>query len=139
MYITQTIDRAADLVRKNNNLNFNITSFVLGRSDLPLPGSMGLRKDLTIELDIYTPLNDLHTASADFKLIIEFYELEDGSDIDKLIGGDINKYPLEMRQTLRMAYILFTSVQFVTQDAPIDFSKVGWQPRITNITKRIGI
>ena len=137
MNIAQTIYQAADLVRKNNSLDFNITSFVMGRSELPLPGSMGLRKDLNIELDIYTPLNDFYTASADFKLIVEFYELEDGSEIDKLIGGDINKYPLEMRQTLRMAYILFTSVQFVTRDTPIDFSKVGWQPRITNITKKI--
>ena len=138
MYITQTIDRAADLVRKNNNLNFNITNFAIISPDFT-PGNVSLHKDLNIELDIYAPLNDLHTASADFKLIVEPYELEDGSDIDKFIGGEINKYPLEMRQILRMAYILFTSVQFVTKDAPIDFSKVGWQPRITNITKRISI
>ena len=64
-------------------------------------------------------------------------DLEDGSLVDELIGGDLNKQAPDMRQTLRLAFILFDGIRYaMTGEQKKEYTDKGWLPKVTSIQRQ---
>ena len=64
-------------------------------------------------------------------------DLKDGSLVDELIGGDLSKQAPDMRQTLRLAFILYDGIRYATTGTwKIKYADKGWLPKVTNIQRQ---
>ena len=64
-------------------------------------------------------------------------DLEDGSLVDELIGGDLKKQAPDMRQTLRLAFILFDGIRYaMTGEHKKTYADKGWLPRVVCIRRQ---
>ena len=64
-------------------------------------------------------------------------DLEDGSLVDELIGGDLKKHSPNMRQTLRLAFILFDGIRYaMTGEMKKAYTDRGWLPRVLVIQRQ---
>ena len=64
-------------------------------------------------------------------------DLKDGSLVDELIGGDLNKQAPDMRQTLRLAFILFDGIRYaMTGEQKKEYTDKGWLPKVTSIQRQ---
>ena len=67
----------------------------------------------------------------DLEYSISGEDLEDGSLVDMLIGGDLKKYDMNMRQTLRLAFILYDGIRcWTTGEQKKDYTDKGWSTRV---------
>lgn len=58
-------------------------------------------------------------------------DLEDGSLVDELIGGDLKKHSPNMRQALRLAFILYDGVRYgMRGNHKKAYTDKGWLPRV---------
>ena len=61
-------------------------------------------------------------------------DLKDDSLVDELIGGNLNKYTMHMRQTLRLAFILYDGIRYgITGKQKKAYTDKGWCPRVISI------
>lgn len=113
-------------------------------------------KDFTVRADLVATTNDNHvwhciepelkltlTAAEDSNTFIEYTkidyaiftgDLQDGSQVDDVIGGDIMGYDQEARQALRLAFILYNGVQYGLRNIQkIEYLDKGWHPRVLNV------
>ena len=61
-------------------------------------------------------------------------DLKDGSLVDELIGGNLNKYTMHTRQTLRLAFILYDGIRYgMTGEQKKAYTDKGWCPRVISI------
>ena len=64
-------------------------------------------------------------------------DLKDGSQVDELIGGDLSKQAPDMRQVLRLAFILYDGIRWGrTGTLKKDYADKGWLPKVTNIQRQ---
>ena len=64
-------------------------------------------------------------------------DLEDGSLVDELIGGDLKKQTPDMRQTLRLAFILYDGIRCgTTGKQKKDYADKGWLPRVVCVQRQ---
>ena len=64
-------------------------------------------------------------------------DLEDGSLVDELIGGDLKKHSPNMRQTLRLAFILYDGVRYgMTGERKKAYADKGWLPRVIGVQRQ---
>ena len=64
-------------------------------------------------------------------------DLKDGSLVDELIGGDLSKQAPDMRQVLRLAFILYDGIRYATTgEQKKEYTDKGWHPRATSIQKQ---
>ena len=64
-------------------------------------------------------------------------DLEDGSLIDELIGGDLKKCSPNMRQVLRLAFILYDGVRYgMRGNHKKAYMDKGWLPRVSVIHRQ---
>ena len=64
-------------------------------------------------------------------------DLEDGSLVDELIGGDLKKRSPSMRQTLRLAFVLYDGVRYaMTGERKKAYADKGWLPRVISIQRQ---
>ena len=64
-------------------------------------------------------------------------DLEDGSMVDELIGDDLKKHSPNMRQTLRLAFILYDGIRYATTgEMKKEYTDKGWLPKVTNIQRQ---
>ena len=64
-------------------------------------------------------------------------DLEDGSQVDELIGGDLKKQAPNMRQVLRLAFILYDGIRWGrTGTLKKEYADKGWLPKVTNIQRQ---
>ena len=64
-------------------------------------------------------------------------DLKDGSLVDELIGGDLSKQAPDMRQVLRLAFILYDGIRWGrTGTWKIEYAAKGWLPKVTNIQRQ---
>lgn len=69
----------------------------------------------------------------DLEYSISGDDLEDGSQVDELIGGDLKKQAPDMRQTLRLAFILYDGIRYgTTGKQKKEYTDKGWFPRIVS-------
>ena len=73
----------------------------------------------------------------DLEYTIYGKDLEDGSLVDELIGGDLKKHSPSMRQTLRLAFILYDGVRYaMTGERKKAYTDKGWLPRVTSVQRQ---
>ena len=64
-------------------------------------------------------------------------DLEDGSLVDELIGGDLKKHSPSMRQALRLAFILYDGIRYgMRGNHKKAYMDKGWLPRVVCVQRQ---
>ena len=137
------IEKAAKLVRDKFNIDFAITQ--CSREAQPTDEAVGidgtvLRVGREPELMIESVVVKDHGSwieRVDLSYLIYGRDLEDGSLIDELIGGDMKKQAPGMRQVLRLAFILYDGVRYgMRGNHKKAYMDKGWFPRVLVIQRQ---
>ena len=136
-------EKAAKLVRDKFNIDFAITQCskeaqpageVVGIDGTVL--CVGREPELKIE-SIVVKDHGSWIERVDLSYTIYGKDLEDGSLIDELIGGDLRKCSPNMRQTLRLAFILYDGVRYgMRGNHKKAYMDKGWLPRVSVIHRQ---
>ena len=137
------IDKAAKLVRDKFNIDFAITQ--CSREAQPADEAVGI--DGTVlcvgrepELKIESVVVKDHGGwieRVDLEYTIYGRDLEDGSLVDELIGGDLKKHSPSMRQVLRLAFILYDGVRYgMRGNHKKAYMDKGWLPRVSVVWRQ---
>ena len=137
------IEKAAKLVRDKFNIDFAITQ--CSREAQPTDEAVGidgtvLRVGREPELMIESVVVKDHGSwieRVDLSYLIYGRDLEDGSLIDELIGGDMKKQAPGMRQVLRLAFILYDGVRYgMRGNHKKAYMDKGWLPRVVCVQRQ---
>ena len=138
------IDKAAKLVRDKFNIDFAITQ--CSKEAQPVDEAVGIdgtvlcvgrEPELKIESVVVKNHGDGWIERVDLEYTIYCRDLEDGSLIDELIGGDLKKCSPNMRQTLRLAFILYDGVRYgLRGNHKKAYMDKGWLPRVSVIHRQ---
>ena len=137
------IEKAAKLVRDKFNIDFAITQ--CSKEAQPADEAVGidgtvLRVGREPELKIESVVVKDHGSwieRVDLSYTIYGKDLEDGSLIDELIGGDMKKQAPDMRQTLRLAFILYDGVRYgLRGNHKKAYMDKGWLPRVVCVQRQ---
>ena len=138
------IEKAAKLIRDKFNIDFAITSSSIEEQPageaVGIDGTVlcvGREPELKIESIVVKDHGGGWIERIDVSYTIYGRDLEDGSLVDELIGGDLRRQLPNMRQTLRLAFILFDGIRYATtgemKKAYID---KGWRPRVVCVRRQ---
>ena len=126
------IEQAAKLVRDKFDIDFTITNSSIETGMICLRPDPQLRIKLTVTKD-----HDGWTECIDLKYRISGEDLRDGGLVDELIGGDLKKHSPSMRQTLRLAFILYDGIRCImTGEQKKAYIDKGWRPRVINAQRQ---
>ena len=136
-------EKAAKLVRDK----FNIASAITQCSKKAQPAGEAVGIDGTVlcvgrepELKIESIVVKDHGGwieRVDVSYLICGEDLEDGSLVDELIGEDLKKCSPNMRQTLRLAFILYDGVRYgLRGNHKKAYMDKGWLPRVVCVQKQ---
>ena len=138
------IEKAAKLVRDKFNIDFAITQ--CSREARPAGEAVGIdgtvlcvgrEPELKIESVVVKNHGDGWIERVDLSYVVYGKDLEDGSLIDELIGGDLRRQPPDMRQTLRLAFILYDGIRYaMTGEMKKAYTDKGWLPRVSVIHRQ---
>ena len=133
----EVIDKAAKLVRDKFNIDFAITQcsreIKKPTATIGVPIYLKPEPELKIELTVNKDHDDW-TKHVDLEYNISGGDLEDGSLVDELIGGDLKKHSPNMRQTLRLAFILYDGIRYaMTGEQKKAYTDKGWCSRVISI------
>ena len=137
------IEQAATLIRDKFNIDFAITNSSVEAQ----PAGEAVSIDGTVlciarepELRIESIVVKDHGGwieHIDLGYTIYGRDLEDGSLVDELIGGDLRRQPPDMRQTLRLAFILYDGIRYaMTGEMKKAYTDKGWLPRVVCIQRQ---
>ena len=132
------IDKAAKLVRDKFNVDFAITqcSREIKKTTATIGVPIYLKPELKID-SIVVKDHDSWIERVDLSYSICGEDLEDGSLVDELIGGDLKKQAPDMRQVLRLAFILYDGVRYaMTGETKKAYIDKGWRPRVVCIRRQ---
>ena len=137
-------EKAAKLVRDKFNIDFAITQ--CSKEAQPADEAVGidgtvLRVGREPELKIESVVVKDHGGGwierIDVSYLIYGRDLEDGSLVDELIGGDLRRQPPDMRQTLRLAFILYDGIRYaMTGEHKKAYTDKGWLPRVVCVRRQ---
>ena len=136
-------EKAAKLIRDKFNIDFAITQ--CSREAQPTDEAVGI--DGTVlhigrepELKIESVVVKDHGSwieRVDLEYTIYGRDLEDGSLVDELIGGDMKKHSPDMRQTLRLAFILYDGIRYgMRGNHKKAYMDKGWLPRVLVVQRQ---
>ena len=137
------IDKAAKLIRDKFNIDFAITQ--CSKEAQPADEAVGidetvLRVGREPELKIDSIVVKDHGGwieRVDLEYTIYGRDLEDGSLVDELIGGDLKKQAPNMRQVLRLAFILYDGIRYaMTGETKKAYIDKGWLPRVVCVQRQ---
>ena len=138
------IDKAAKLIRDKFDIDFTITQ--CSKEAQPTDEAVGIdgtvlrvgrEPELKIESVVVKNHGDGWIERVDLSYVIYGRDLEDGSLIDELIGGDLKKHSPSMRQTLRLAFILYDGVRYGLRGKHKKaYTDKGWLPRVSVIQRQ---
>ena len=138
------VEKAAKLVRDKFNIDFAITQ--CSREAQPAGEAVGIdgtvlcvgrEPELKIELTVNKDHGGGWIEHIDVSYSISVEDLEDGSLVDELIGGDLRRQPPDMRQTLRLAFILYDGIRYaMTGEMKKAYTDKGWLPRVVCIQRQ---
>ncbi len=132
------IDQAAKMVRDKFSIDFAITQ--CSREIKTTTAAVGVPIYLKPELKIALTVTKDHGGwgeHIDLEYSIYGEDLEDGSQVDELIGGDLKKQAPNMRQVLRLAFILYDGIRYgTTGEQKQEYADKGWLPKVTNIQRQ---
>ena len=134
------IDKAAKLVRDKFNIDFAITQcsreIKTTTAAVGVPIYLKPEPELKIESVVVKNHGDGWIERVDLSYLIYGKDLEDGSLVDELIGGDMKKCSPNMRQTLRLAFILYDGVRYgLRGNHKKAYTDKGWRPRVSVIQR----
>ena len=125
------IEQAATLIRDKFKIDLNITQCSIEAEPIFLRIDPQLKIELTTTKD-----HDGWTESIDLEYSISGDDLKDGSLVDELIGGDLSKQAPDMRQVLRLAFILYDGIRYGTAGKQKkEYADKGWLPKVTSIQR----
>ena len=137
------IEKAAKLVRDKFNIDFAITQ--CSREAQPAGEAVGIdgtvlcvgrEPELKIESVVVKDRGGW-IERIDVSYLIYGKDLEDGSLVDELIGGDLRKQAPNMRQVLRLAFILYDGIRYaMTGEHKKAYTDKGWLPRVVCIRRQ---
>lgn len=133
------IEKAAKLVRDKFNIDFAITQ--CSREIKATTATIGVPIYLKPELKIDSIVVKDHGGGWIERIDISYSvcgeDLEDGSLVDELIGGDLKKHSPNMRQTLRLAFILYDGIRYaMTGEQKKAYTDKGWLPRVVCVRRQ---
>ena len=133
------IDKAAKLVRDKFDIDFAITqcSREIKKTTATIGVPIYLKPELKIDSIVVKDHGGGWIERIDISYSISVEDLEDGSLVDELIGGDLNKHSPNMRQVLRLAFILYDGVRYaMTGEQKKEYTDKGWQSRVSGIHRQ---
>ena len=135
------IDKAAKLVRDKFNIDFAITQcsreIKTTTAAIGVPIYLKPEPELKIESVVVKNHGDGWIERVDLEYTIYSRDLEDGSLVDELIGGDLKKHSPDMRQVLRLAFVLFDGIRYGLRDNHKKaYMDKGWLPRVSVIHRQ---
>ena len=135
------IDQAVKLVRDKFKIDFTINQYTIQTDpeDITIGGfthhihrEPELRMTLTVTKD-----RSSWVSYTDLDYVIFGSDLRDGSLVDEIIGGNIKGYDLDMRQALRLAFIIYNGIMYgVRGEMKKDYIDKGWHPRVVSTRMR---
>ena len=138
------IDKAAKLIRDKFNIDFAITQ--CSKDAQPADEAVSIdgtvlciarEPELKIESIVVKDHGGGWIERVDLSYTIYGKDLEDGSLVDELIGGDLNKQAPDMRQTLRLAFILFDGIRYaMTGEHKKAYMDKGWCQRVLVVRRQ---
>lgn len=133
------IEKAAKLVRDKFNIDFAITqcSREIKATTATIGVPIYLKPELKIESIVVKDHGGGLIERIDVSYLIYGEDLEDGSLVDELIGGDLRRQPPNMRQTLRLAFILYDGIRYaMTGEMKKAYTDKGWLPRVVCVRRQ---
>ena len=135
------IDKAAKLIRDKFNIDFAITQcsreIKTTTAAVGVPIYLKPEPELKIELTVNKDHGGGWIERIDVSYLIYGRDLEDGSLVDELIGGDLKKCSPNMRQTLRLAFILYDGIRYaMTGKHKKKYTDKGWRSRVLVIQRQ---
>ena len=125
------IEQAATLIRDKFKIDLNITRCSIEAG----PAFLSIDPQLKIE-SIVVKDHGGWTEHINLEYSILGEDLKDGSLVDELIGGDLKKQTPDMRQVLRLAFILYDGIRYATTGTwKKDYADKGWLPKVTSIQR----
>ena len=120
------IEKAMTLIRDKFKIDLNISRCSIEAG----PAYLSIDPQLKIE-SIVVKDHGGWTEHIDLEYSILGEDLKDGSLVDELIGGDLKKYTPNMRQTLRLAFILYDGIRCgMTGEQKKEYADKDWFPRV---------
>ena len=134
------VEKAAKLIRDKFDIDFAITQcsreIKTATAAVGVPIYLKPEPELKIE-SIVVKDHDGWIERIDVSYLICGEDLEDGSLVDELIGGDMKKHSPDMRQTLRLAFILFDGIRYaMTGEMKKAYADKGWRPRVLVVQRQ---
>ena len=135
------IEQAAKLIRDKFNIDFAITQcsreIKTTTAAIGVPIYLKPEPELKIDSIVVKDHGDGWIERIDVSYLIYGKDLEDGSLVDELIGGDLRRQPPDMRQTLRLAFILYDGIRYaMTGEHKKAYADKGWLPRVICIRRQ---
>ena len=135
------IDKAAKLIRDKFNIDFAITQcsreIKTTTAAIGVPIYLKPEPELKIESTVVKDHGGGWIERIDVSYLIYGKDLEDGSLVDELIGGDLRRQPPDMRQTLRLAFILYDGIRYaMTGEHKKAYADKGWLPRVVCVRRQ---
>ena len=134
------IYKAAKLIRDKFDIDFAITN--CSREIKTTTAAVGvpiyLKPEPELKIDsIVIKDHGRWIERMDVSYSIYGRDLEDSSLVDELIGGDLKKHSPSMRQTLRLAFILYDGVRYaMTGERKKAYADKGWLPRVIGVQRQ---
>ena len=126
------IEQVATLIRDKFKIGLIITQCSIEAG----PAYLSIDPQLKIELTT-TKDHGGWIEHIDLEYRISGEDLKDGSLVDELIGGDLSKQAPDMRQILRLAFILYDGIRWGrTGTWKQEYADKGWLPKVTNIQRQ---
>ena len=133
------IYKAAKLVRDKFDIDFAITqcSREIKKTTATIGVPIYLKPELKIDSIVVKDHGGGWIERIDISYSISVEDLEDGSLVDELIGGDLRRQPPDMRQTLRLAFILYDGVRYgLRGNHKKAYTDKGWLPIVSVIQRQ---
>ena len=126
------IEQAAKLIRDKFKIGLIIAqcSIEVGPAYLSIDPQLKINLTTTKDHDGWTEHIYL-----EYSILGE--DLKDGSLVDELIGGDLSKQAPDMRQTLRLAFILYDGIRYgLRGNHKKAYMDKGWLPRVVCVQRQ---
>ena len=137
---TNIIEQAAKLIRDKFKIDLIITQCSIETDSWPVVPDISAYSRIDPQLRIELTTNKDHdgwTEHIDLEYSISGEDLKDGSLVDELIGGDLKKQAPDMRQVLRLAFILYDGIRWGrTGTWKQEYADKGWLPKVTNVQRQ---
>ena len=132
--------KAAKLIRDKFNIDFAITqcSREIKTTTAAVGVKIYLKPEPELKIDsIVVKDHGGWIERIDLSYVVYGEDLEDGSLVDELIGGDLKKHSPDMRQVLRLAFILYDGVRYgMRGEHKKAYADKGWCPRVVGVQRQ---